>query len=268
MSNPRPRDSLALDKDNARWLGVCAGVARWLDMPIAVVRVIFVICVISWPTIILAYIIAYFILDRDISAESMQGYFRGADTAEHFRQLNYHKPLYRYPSRGRIAGVCAGLADYLEIRAVWVRLATIASLVLFGPFTVLAYVVCWVAFDIAPGEPVYSSRSARKQVKLERRRARRQYKMERRAAKWQAKAERWGDRYAEKYANYCKEADRWASRERSQPQPEQARRADDRDIYDESQCTEVFRSLELRLREIEAYMTSKRFRLHCEINRI
>jgi hypothetical protein len=26
--------------------------------------------------------------------------------------------------------------------------------------------------------------------------------------------------------------------------------------------------MELHLREIEAYMTSKRFRLHCEINRI
>ena len=38
--------------------------------------------------------------------------------------------------------------------------------------------------------------------------------------------------------------------------------------YDEAQFTEVFRILELRLREIEAYMTSKRFRLHCEINRI
>jgi hypothetical protein len=41
-----------------------------------------------------------------------------------------------------------------------------------------------------------------------------------------------------------------------------------RQRYDEAQCTEVFRLLELRLREIEAYMTSKRFRLHCEINRI
>jgi hypothetical protein len=34
------------------------------------------------------------------------------------------------------------------------------------------------------------------------------------------------------------------------------------------ECTELYNSLEMRLREIEAYMTSKKFRLHCEINRI
>ncbi len=34
------------------------------------------------------------------------------------------------------------------------------------------------------------------------------------------------------------------------------------------ECTEIYKTLELRLRAIEAYMTSKRFRLHCEINRI
>ena len=38
--------------------------------------------------------------------------------------------------------------------------------------------------------------------------------------------------------------------------------------YSRQQCTKFFSALEQRLREIEAYMTSKRFRLHCEINRI
>ena len=40
------------------------------------------------------------------------------------------------------------------------------------------------------------------------------------------------------------------------------------DAYSREKCTEVYSSLELRMREIEAYMTSKKFRLHCEINRI
>ena len=39
-------------------------------------------------------------------------------------------------------------------------------------------------------------------------------------------------------------------------------------IHSRDKCTEIYNTLELRLREIEAYMTSKRFRLHCEINRI
>lgn len=33
-------------------------------------------------------------------------------------------------------------------------------------------------------------------------------------------------------------------------------------------CAETLHRAETRLREVEAYMTSKRFRLHCEINRI
>ena len=116
MSNPRLRATLNLDSDNARWLGVCAGIARWLDLPTALVRVIFVICVISWPTLLIAYVITYFVLDRGITPDSVQDYFRGADTAEHFRKLNYRKPLYRYPRQGRIAGVCAGIANHLRWR--------------------------------------------------------------------------------------------------------------------------------------------------------
>ena len=34
------------------------------------------------------------------------------------------------------------------------------------------------------------------------------------------------------------------------------------------ETTELYAKLEMRLREIEAFMTSKKFRLHCEINRI
>ena len=142
MSNPRLRATLNLDSDNARWLGVCAGIARWLDLPTALVRVIFVICVISWPTLLIAYVITYFVLDRGITPDSVQDYFRGADTAEHFRKLNYRKPLYPYPRQGRIAGVCAGIANYLEIKTFWVRLATLGSLFAFGPFTLLGYIVC------------------------------------------------------------------------------------------------------------------------------
>ncbi len=216
MSNPRLRATLNLDSDNARWLGVCAGIARWLDLPTALVRVIFVICVISWPTLLIAYVITYFVLDRGITPDSVQDYFRGADTAEHFRKLNYRKPLYRYPRQGRIAGVCAGIANYLEIKTFWVRLATLGSLFLFGPFTLLGYIVCWVAFDVDPNEPACTGRRAE-----------------------------------------------FGTDESAHSAPESMRPR-----YDEAQCTEVFRILELRLREIEAYMTSKRFRLHCEINRI
>jgi len=241
------RAALTLDSEKARWLGVCAGIARWLDLPLALVRVIFVICVISWPTLLLAYVITYFVLDRGITPDSVQDYFRGAETAEHFRKLNYRKPLYRYPRRGRIAGVCAGVANYLEIKTFWVRLATLGSLFLFGPFTLLGYVICWIAFDIDPKEPAYSSR------RTERRRRR----AERKAAKKSGAHNKF---QREIPATPNTQSDILDAH--SAPHEEKSQH------YDEAQCAEVFRLLELRLREIEAYITSKRFRLHCEINRI
>lgn len=244
MNSPNARGRLTLDPENARWLGVCAGIARWLDLPIALVRVVFVICVITWPTLLLAYVIAYFVLDRGITADSVQGYFRGPETAEHFRQLNYRKPLYRNPSKGYLGGVCAGLANYLEVGTFWVRFATVTSLLVFGPFTLLGYVVCWIAIDVDPREtPCMSRRQRRKQ--------------QRKAAKWEARRE--------------------AGRENQDDQRQQPPHAEQRAAQSEEarhtpptedQCVDTFRKLELRLREIEAYMTSKRFRLHCEINRI
>ena len=258
MSNPRLRATLNLDSDNARWLGVCAGIARWLDLPTALVRVIFVICVISWPTLLIAYVITYFVLDRGITPDSVQDYFRGADTAEHFRKLNYRKPLYPYPRQGRIAGVCAGIANYLEIKTFWVRLATLGSLFLFGPFTLLGYIVCWVAFDVDPNEPACTGRRA------ERRRRR----AERKAAKEVRRNATFHREQSAKSDEHRREAftdtrAEFGTDESAHSAPESMRPR-----YDEAQCTEVFRILELRLREIEAYMTSKRFRLHCEINRI
>ena len=62
----------------------------------------------------------------------------------------------------------------------------------------------------------------------------------------------------------------WSQRERSGKPKYGAYRNDPAEATGVSrqECTEIYASLERRLREIEAFMTSKRFRLHCEINRI
>ena len=67
---------LKLNRRDARWLGVCAGIAEWLDVPTVLVRVIFVICVISWPTLIIGYFLLYFCLDKDITPDKMRDYFK------------------------------------------------------------------------------------------------------------------------------------------------------------------------------------------------
>ncbi len=38
--------------------------------------------------------------------------------------------------------------------------------------------------------------------------------------------------------------------------------------YSSQECASIYKTLETRLQDIEAYMTSKQFRLHCEISRI
>ena len=48
--------------------------------------------------------------------------------------------IYRDPGRGWIAGVCAGIADYLDAQPTLVRLAAVLCLIFFFIPTVMAYV--------------------------------------------------------------------------------------------------------------------------------
>jgi phage shock protein PspC (stress-responsive transcriptional regulator) len=64
--------------------------------------------------------------------------------------------LTRSPSRGQIAGVCAGLADYFQVdvtlvRILWLVLSIVPGAVLGG---LLAYVVAWIVIpEGAPSPP-------------------------------------------------------------------------------------------------------------------
>lgn len=49
--------------------------------------------------------------------------------------------LYRDPERGRVAGVCAGLADYLGIEPFVLRVGTVLGLIFLSFFTILGYVI-------------------------------------------------------------------------------------------------------------------------------
>lgn len=64
---------------------------------------------------------------------------------------NRHR-LYRNPHEGKLAGVCAGLADYFGWRVKFVRLAAILLTVFFFPIPIFMYAVA--AFLMPPGEPM------------------------------------------------------------------------------------------------------------------
>jgi phage shock protein C len=60
------------------------------------------------------------------------------------------KELYRIPSRGKIAGVCAGLADYLGWEAWLVRILVVSGVLLGMPFLMMIYIAGWFILDKKP----------------------------------------------------------------------------------------------------------------------
>jgi phage shock protein C len=51
-------------------------------------------------------------------------------------------------SRAKVMGVCAGLADWLKIDVLAIRLAAVVAVLVSGPLAVLLYVLTgWLAND-------------------------------------------------------------------------------------------------------------------------
>jgi phage shock protein C len=66
--------------------------------------------------------------------------------------------LYRNASNGKIAGVCAGIADYFGWETWLVRILVVSG-VLFGmPFLILGYVAAWFILDKNPKGQVKHSK--------------------------------------------------------------------------------------------------------------
>lgn len=55
--------------------------------------------------------------------------------------------LFRIPERGKIAGVCAGVAERFGIELWLVRIIWVSGVFLLGPFFVVAYVAAWFILD-------------------------------------------------------------------------------------------------------------------------
>jgi len=241
----RERSRLRLDRANRKVLGVCGGIARYLEVPAALVRVIYCIACLVSPMLLLAYFILYWILEDEERPDRIRAAlseFTGGGKSSHrsfgpdhpFKPDDgvdkpeaasndrgngrigslpfdiFNGPLYRSRKNIWIGGVCSGVANYLGIRPAIVRILTLLSLFILGGVMVWGYVILWIILDKEP----------------KRRRSTRTS----------------GDAMADQPA------------------------ADTR--MDIDACAQTLQTAEQRLRDVEAYMTSKQFRLHCEINRI
>ncbi|WP_114393212.1 envelope stress response membrane protein PspC [Oleisolibacter albus] len=66
------------------------------------------------------------------------------------RSPNPHR-LYRNVAEGKIAGVCAGIADYINVDSWMVRLGALLGLFFFTPVFFIGYVALWWILKPRPG---------------------------------------------------------------------------------------------------------------------
>jgi phage shock protein C len=66
-----------------------------------------------------------------------------------FRSPNPHR-LYKIPYEGRIAGVCAGIADFLSVKLWVVRLGFVLGLIFFTLPFLLGYLILALALTAKP----------------------------------------------------------------------------------------------------------------------
>ena len=74
--------------------------------------------------------------------------------------LDLSKKLWRIPQQGMVKGVCAGIAQYLDVPVKLVRLITVLAMI-FGLFlfVVVAYIILSFALDPMPESGLYGEKT-------------------------------------------------------------------------------------------------------------
>lgn len=153
--------------------------------------------------------------------------------------MSTRKTLYRDPCRARIAGVCAGVAEYFGIELWLVRILVVAAFLLFaGSFILLAYIAGWFILEKKPG--ALSGKSSRGAF----------YEHE----QPKRKGKGWHNINTDDDERVVVKSKVWQAGE----PPKQAF----------SDIQQQFENNEKRLRNVETYVTSSEFQLNREISRL
>ncbi|MDY6983928.1 MAG: PspC domain-containing protein [Pseudomonadota bacterium] len=228
----RTRKTLHLDRENRKFLGVCAGVANFLEVEASTVRIVyFVGCIFGGWFLIPLYFIAWFLLD-DNSA-SMRSSLTDNMMVNHFKNVDYRKKLYRNTRDKKVFGVCAGIADYLEVNVFAVRMFALVMVFMSG-FPFLLYLGAALILDPKP-DHLYDVEP---------------------------------DAYAPRQRADA-QAGAASGRRVDGHDPRDELRGDKYSKRREFQfCVRKFTALHERLARMEAYVTSSRFKLHREFRNI
>jgi phage shock protein C len=234
----RNKSPLQLDRENAKWLGVCAGVANYLEVQPWTVRLIFLGCILfgGW-FLVPMYFIMWYLLDEN--SGQLRGKIMDNHTVKHFRNVDYRKKLYRNTRDGKLMGVCAGIADYFEVSAFTVRIIFFV-LTFLTVFPVLFYIGAWMILEKKPDE---------------------EYHYEEASRAWATQFDSAEERSSARTSADGEQAfTRAQARGKADPRP--------RDQYSKRRefqyAVRKFSALGQRLARLEAYVTSNRFKLHRE----
>lgn len=152
--------------------------------------------------------------------------------------MTIRKQLQRDSENGKIAGVCAGLADFFGVETWLVRIAVVAAtLLIAGPFIPVFYIAAWFILDKknAPVKTMASHQSARSVGR-------------------RCRGKGWHNDVTEEDKKVEVKSKVWQSGE----PPKQA-------FYDIKQ---QFVRIEQRLRKVETYVTSSEYQLNREISKL
>ncbi len=114
--------------------GVCSGLAHFFDVDPVLVRVLFVLMLIAFGGGILLYVVLW------ITVPVAKG-----DEAFAMRMQKEHKSkkLFRDNDSRVVGGVASGLANYFALDVVWLRIAFVVALFVFGTGFWL-YIILWI----------------------------------------------------------------------------------------------------------------------------
>jgi phage shock protein C len=153
--------------------------------------------------------------------------------------MQNRKPLQRIPEHGKIAGVCAGVAEYTNIETWLVRVIWFSGFILSGGFFFIAYIAGWFIMD--KREPSGAS---------------------------------YGRHRSSHSAHGSKRNDQWHRMsdeediDRSVEVKTKVWQAGEPPRVAFLDITRQFDSIERRVRNVEGYVTSNEFTLKREINRL
>ena len=159
--------------------------------------------------------------------------------------------LYRLPNKGKIAGVCAGIAEYFGYETWLVRIVlfSVGLLSSFGLF-IIAYIAAWFILDVRPG----SEKGQKIDWKREYHERRERWAKEEEEARNhpEEEAPQFRSHFAERHVDIKSKV--WQAGE----PPQQAFR----DIRGQ------FKEMEQRLQKMETYVTSPEFTVAREIDKL